>query len=184
MYTSEHDQVVEAGQILVDAAQGTLPSFSILLPNGVGGNTSQHNQTSMALGDNWIGQVVGAIEGSTNWASTAIFITYDDCGCFYDHVPPPTHDWGIRVPMVIVSPFAKPGYTDSTPATLASMLAFTEHAFGLSALAKADARAYHYRDSFDYAQPPTAPVAMTTTPVPWWELKYIAAHPVDADDPT
>ena len=92
----------------------------------------------MLQGDNWIGQVVNAVMHGPQWRSTAIFIAYDDCGCFYDHVPPPA-GLGVRVPMVIVSPWAKPGYTDSHVAIFASMLAFTEHTFHLRSLGGTDA---------------------------------------------
>ena len=74
-----------------------------------------------------------AIDEQARLDTTAIFITYDDCGCFYDHVPPPPGS-GIRVPMVIVSPYAKPAFTDSKAASFASILAFTEHLFGLEPL--------------------------------------------------
>ena len=87
----------------------------------------------MLTGDNWIGQLVNALQASPNWSSTAIFITYDDCGCFYDHVAPGKNPdgtpQGVRVPMVIVSPYAKRGGTDSNTATFASFLKFTEEAF-------------------------------------------------------
>ena len=111
----------------------------------------------MALGDNWIGSVVSAIENGPDWNSTAIFITYDDCGCFYDHVAPPVNGWGIREPMVIVSPYAKPGYTDTTHTTFSGILAYTEHIFGLSPLGENDAQAYDFHNAFNYSQAPLAP---------------------------
>src|SRR5262249_46859812 len=123
--------MVDSSQILTDSAAGALPNFSVVLPNQ---QWSQHNNDSMQQGDNWIGRVVSAIQADgTDWPTTAIFITYDDCGCFYDHVPPPP-GLGIRVPMVIVSPYAVPGYTDSNDANMNSLLAFTEHQFGLAPL--------------------------------------------------
>jgi hypothetical protein len=85
--------------------------------------------------------VVQAIESGPDWSTTAIFITYDDCGCFYDHVAPPSPELGIRVPMVVVSPFARRGFTDTNVASYASLLAFTEYVFGLQPLADADANA-------------------------------------------
>jgi hypothetical protein len=63
--------------------------------------------------------------------------------------------------MVIVSPWVKAGSVDSNQASIASMLAFTEHNFGLSPLNENDANAYDYRNSFDYSQEPLAPVPMT-----------------------
>src|SRR5438094_888040 len=76
-----------ASQILTDAAEGTLPAVSFVTPTSL---ISQHNGFSMAQGDNWIGSIVAAIQDNpTLWSSTAIFITYDDCGCFYDRASPP-----------------------------------------------------------------------------------------------
>src|SRR5207245_6210475 len=112
----------------------------------------------MLEGDNWIGDIVSAIENVPQWNSTAIFITYDDCGCFYDPVTPP-NGWGVRVPMLVVSPYARAGFTDTTPTTYAGVLAFIEHALSLQPLSDADQRAYdnpseRYADSFDYQQKP------------------------------
>jgi len=103
--TTQAQNMVPTQQVLSDAASGTLPSFSLVLDGaGAYANVVQHNQMSMATGDNWIGQVVSAIENGPDWSSTAIFITYDDCGCFYDHVVPGVNpdgtQQGVRVPMV------------------------------------------------------------------------------------
>ncbi len=176
LYSDQAQNVVPEDRVLQDAQAGNLPNFSIVLPNSATGETSQHNNTSMAFGDNYIGQVVSAIENGPDWDSTAIFITYDDCGCFYDHVPPPS-GVGIRVPMVIVSPYAKPGYTDSTEATFASMLAFTEHTFGLEPLTSADAAAYDYSGAFTFSGAPRRGIPMVRSRVPSWELRWVAGHP-------
>ena len=140
----------------------------------------------MARGDNWIGDVVSAVEHGPDWDSTAVFIVYDDCGCFYDHVNPLQFDptWGIRLPVVIVSPFARSGYTDSTPATLASFLAYTEHVFALPSLGAADATAYDFAASFDYGQGLGKPAAMTRTVIPRNEQLRIAARRPPVNDPT
>jgi phospholipase C len=168
-------------QILSDASAGTLPNLSFVIP--CCGN-SQHNGGSSTLqGDNWIGQVVSALMHGPEWGSTAIFITYDDCGCFYDHVPPP-QGLGVRVPMVIVSPWAKPGYTDSNVASFASMLAFTEHTFGLADLGGSDVSAYDYADSFDFAQKPLRPIRLSRHPLSPEEQAWLTAHPPAANDPT
>ncbi len=179
-YTQEFDNVVQTNNVVKDAHAGALPSFSVVTPTQV---DSQHNEDSMAIGDNWIGQVVSSIENGPDWSSTAIFLTWDDCGCFYDHVTPPP-GLGIRVPMVIISPYAKSHSTDSTVADFASVLAFTEHNFGLSPLGSEDASAYDYSGAFDYSQTPLAPVAVTNTPISSAELQYLKAHPPDPDDPT
>jgi len=89
------------------------------------------------------------------------------------------------VPMVIVSPYAKPGYTDSHPATFASILRFTEEAFGLRTLSVNDRDAYDYRNAFDFAAAPTgARVTLRQHPVSAATIAYLAAHPPPADDPT
>jgi phospholipase C len=182
--SKQDKQLVPASDVLTDAQNGTLPQVSFVTPTDT---NSQHNTQSMAVGDNWVGSVVNAIETGPDWSSTAIFLTWDDCGCFYDHVNPLQFDseWGIRVPMIVVSPFAKQGYTDSTPATYASMLAYVEHSFGLPALHPCgdepgctdDADAYDFSNAFDYGQAPLPPVAMVRTRVPRAERRFIASHP-------
>ena len=181
--TNQAANMVPPSQFITDAQAGTLPSFSILLPQGNSGATSPLNGTSMAEGDNWIGSAVSAVENGPDWTSTVIFIAYDDCGCFYDHVAPPP-GLGIRVPMVIVSPYAKPGYTDSNTASYASMLAYTEHTLGLAPLGANDAAAYDYSDAFNYQQTPLSGAAMIQRPISPQEQAYLAAHPPNPDDPT
>jgi phospholipase C len=183
LYTAQSSNMVAPTQILTDATAGTLPSFSVLLPQGASGSTSQHNGDSMLVGDNWIGTAVNAIMSGPDWSSTAVFITYDDCGCFYDHVPPPA-GLGVRNPVVIVSPYVRAHFTDSTVATTASLLAFTEHTFGLTPLGAPDATAYDYAGSFDYTQTPLPGIRLRQAPVPASSLTYMAEHPVDPDDPT
>jgi phospholipase C len=187
--TTQAQNMVPTQQVLSDAAAGTLPSYSLVLGGaGTYANLVQHNQMSMAKGDNWIGQVVSAIENGPDWSSTAIFITYDDCGCFYDHVTPGVNpdgtQQGTRVPMVIVSPYARAGYTDSTPATFASILAYVEQTFGLASLGINDAGAYAFSNAFNYSQSPRAGIPVQHEAIPLSEQQYIAAHPPDPDDPT
>jgi phospholipase C len=163
--------------VLTDAANGTLPAFAVVSPYE---QNSQHNSQSMATGDNWINQVVGTIESGPDWSSTAIFITYDDCGCFYDHLPPPKFA-GIRAPMVIVSPYARPGFTDTTRAdVVGSILAFVEHNFAIPGLTYRDRNAYDFSNAFNYAQVPlrahALPKLLPTKPVP--------PSPLDDSDPT
>ncbi len=185
-YGPQRRHMVWTGQILTDAAQGTLPSFSLLLPaGGVTGETAQHNADSMTVGDNWIGRVMTALQRGPEWSSTAVFLTYDDCGCFYDHVAPPrSSGLGMRVPMVVISPYVKPGSTDSHVASFASVIAFTEKVFGLPPLTTIDAHAYNYMSMFDWKQTPIAPVRMVRTPVPAASRSYLATHTADTDDPT
>ena len=139
----------------------------------------------MTAGDNWVGQVAGAVMTGPEWTSTALFITYDDCGCFYDQVPPGTNPDGTaqgpRTPLLIVSPYARPGFTDSTPTTFAGILAYTEQTLGLHSLSKNDARAYGFANAFNYSQTPLAAIRMVHRPLP-----ATARHlpPPDPNDPT
>jgi phospholipase C len=136
----------------------------------------------MTVGDDWIGKVVSAIMNGPDWDSTAIFLTWDDCGCFYDHVPPPA-GLGIRVPMIIISPYARPGYTDSTNAQFASVLAFTEHTFGLPALSSVDANAYDYFGAFNFSQTPLPPLPdAANQSISRAEQHQIATTPTLPDD--
>ena len=146
-----------------------------------------HNAMSITACDNWVGQLVGAVEHSPDWPSTAVFITWDDCGCFYDQVRPGTNPDGTaqgpRVPLIIVSPYAKPGYTDTTVTTFAGIIAYTEHAFGLSPLGANDAAAYPFINAFDYSQVPLKPVRMVHRALPA-SAQRIRLTPALIDDPT
>jgi phospholipase C len=154
LYGPQKSDMHEAPQLFTDAKEGKLPNFAILTPSsGVSGGTSQHNGTSMLVGDNFIGEEVSAIENGPDGPSTTIFIYYDDCGCFYDHVAPPK-GLGIRLPLVIVSPYAKPGFTDHNTATNSSILAYMESVLGVGAVDEQDATAYDFHESFDYGLAP------------------------------
>ena len=116
----------------------------------------------MLIGDNWIGKVVNAVQTSPDWSSTAIFITYDDCGCFYDHVAPGKNPDGTHAGHPRADGDRQPVRQDAaaptrTPATFASILRFTEEAFGLAPLGVNDAKAYDYAKAFDFSKPGTAP---------------------------
>jgi phospholipase C len=180
LYTDQRLNYVRPRQFALDAAAGELPAYSVLIPETP---DSQHNKRSQLVGENWIAKNVEAVMNGPDWGSTAIFITYDDCGCFYDHVPPPG-GLGIRVPMVVVSPYVRPGYTDSNVASYDSILAFVAHTFGLAPLSTADASAYDYSASFNWSQAPLAPIPLPRHPIPAWERTWLRTHPMDPDDPT
>jgi phospholipase C len=174
LYTSQAKKFQPWSAVLRQASTGSLTRLTLVTPPF---DYSQHNFVSMARGDNWIGNIVRAIMNGPQWSSTAILITYDDCGCFYDEVAPPS-GFGLRSPMVIVSPYAKPGFTDSNFASTNSILAFIEHTFSLPPLGDADATAYDYSQSFDFSQPPVASVAMTHTTLPRSERRWLARQPI------
>ena len=177
LYTGQKNFASRTSQFLVDAQAGNLANLSFVMPEVP---TSEHNGNSMLAGENYMASVVNTVMDGPQWNSTAIFITYDDCGCFYDHVPPPA-GLGIRVPMMIVSPYAKAGYTDTNVASFASMLSFVEHIYGLAPVAVDDAEAYDYADAFNFAQKPIAPIHLKTYPIPRWEQRWLKEHPPEED---
>ncbi len=178
LYT-QSSGMAPTGQVLTDAAAGTLPAFSVVTPGQGYSKDSCHNGFSITACDNFLGQVAGAVMKGPEWASTALFVTWDDCGCFYDQVPPPVNadgtQEGPRVPLAVVSPWARPAFTDTTSGSFNSILAFAEQNFGLPALSANDAAAYNLGGVFNYAQVPQKPVRMVTRPEPrgdriqWWE---------------
>ncbi len=179
--TDQASHWVGPDRFATDAAAGALPAVSFLIPTY---GLSQHNGMSLMKGDNWIAKNVRAVMDGPEWASTAIFITYDDCGCFYDPVAPPA-GMGVRVPMLIVSPFAKARFVDHGTASFASMLAFIEGVFGLPALpGGGDGGAYDYADAFDFAQQPLHAIRLTAHRLPPASIAYLRTHPPDPDDPT
>ncbi len=94
------------------AKAGTLPAVSWLIPNGT---VSEHPPASISAGQAYVTSLINAIMESPDWDSTAVFLTWDDWGGFYDHVVPPVVDdngYGIRVPGLVISPYAKQGYVD------------------------------------------------------------------------
>jgi phospholipase C len=185
--TSQDANLVPDSQFIPAALLGTLPAFSVVTPGGPDFTNSCHNSTSITACDNWVGQLVNAVEHGPNWRSTAVFITWDDCGCFYDQVRPGVNPDGTaqgpRVPLIIVSPYARPGYTDTTATTFAGILAYTERTFGLSPLGANDGGAYSFDNAFNYAQQPLKPVPMTHRPLPP-SAKRIHLTRALEDDPT
>src|SRR5581483_8948724 len=98
----------------------------------------------VSVGVDWTRRVVNAIGKSQYWGRSAIFITWDDFGGFYDHVAPPQVDYlglGFRVPCLVVSPFAKKGFVDHTQYEHSSICKFAEKVFGLPAMTARDAAA-------------------------------------------
>ena len=115
---------------------------------------------------NWVRHVVNAIMSSPYWNSTAIILTWDDYGGFYDHVPPPQIDkygLGFRMPTLIISAYAKPGYIDHTQYQFESMLKFIEWRFNLQPLTERDLHANDLINAFDFNQNPNLPHVIPLT---------------------
>jgi phospholipase C len=143
--------------VLTDIANRRLPSVSWVIPNGV---DSDHAQGNDGSGPSWVASIVNAIGNSHYWSDTVIFITWDDWGGWYDHVPPPqilnSYEYGFRVPMLVVSPYAKPAYISHVRHDFGSILKFVEERFDLPSLGYADAPADDLSDCFNFLQKPTS----------------------------
>jgi phospholipase C len=143
---------------VTDVEDGRLAPVTWITPRY---ELSEHPEWSFCHGENWTTEIVDAVMESEFWKDTAIFITWDDYGGFYDHVPPPQVDgfgFGFRVPLLTISPYAKPGYVDSQLGEFSSVLRFIEDNWGLSQLTHRDRDAFNLSYVFDFTQRPRDPV--------------------------
>ena len=111
------------------ARAGSLPAVSWITPNG---KVSEHPPALVSTGQSYVTGVVNAIMRSPEWPSTAIFLAWDDWGGFYDHVVPPTVDqngYGLRVPGIVISPYARRGVVDHQQLSFDAYLKFIEDDF-------------------------------------------------------
>ena len=141
-------------QTLTDIAKGQLPAVSWVIPSG---QASDYPLVTDGSGPSWVAAIVNAIGRSPYWADTAIFITWDDWGGWYDHVVPPiysSYEDGFRVPLIVVSPYAKLHYVSHETHDFGSLLRFIEKNFNLPSLGYADLRADDLSDCFDLNQVP------------------------------
>jgi phospholipase C len=149
--------LVGLDQFYQDAQSGKLPEVCWIVPTGV---DSEHPPADSARGMRHVTDLVNAIMRSNAWRDSVIIITWDDYGGFYDHVAPPSVDqfgYGPRVPALVISPFARPGFICHTKLDFTSPLKLIEQRFGLGPLASRDKEANDMLDSFDFQQKP-APV--------------------------
>jgi phospholipase C len=158
-------------QFYPDVAAGKLPAFTFLDPNY--DTTSQENPQDIQVGERFIAEVANALMKAPTWRHTALFITYDEHGGYYDHVPPPRavkpdsipptlgpgdvragyNRYGFRVPMIVVSPWAKKNYLSNVVQDHTSMAAFIERKWNLPAMTFRDANADAMTDYFDFSRP-------------------------------
>ncbi len=147
------DVIVPQSQFLTDVGAGKLASFTWITPLCP---DSDHPWCGGGMGPSWVASVVNAVGESKFWDSTVVFVQWDDWGGLYDHVPPPYRDYdglGFRVPLIVISPYAKKNYVSHVQYETASVLRFAEDLFGLGQLSAADARAASpAADCFDFAR--------------------------------
>ena len=164
-------KVFPMSQFYADAAAGKLPQYTFLDPQYT--TTSEENPQDIQVGERFVASVVHALMKAPTWSSTALFINYDEGGGYYDHVPPPTaikpddippipvagnvpgqyNRYGFRVPLYVVSPWAKTGYVSNIIQDHTSVLAFTERKWNLPAMTFRDANAHPMTDYFDFSKP-------------------------------
>jgi phospholipase C len=149
-------------KIFSDLKNGSLPQVSWVIPALL---DSDHPAAGSNTGPSWVSSVINAIGESKYWNHVAIVVVWDDWGGFYDNVSPPQLDYtslGFRVPMLVVSPYAKHGAVSHTQYEFGSILKFVEQTFGTASLGSTDVRANSIVDSFDFSQKPAAFVPLAT----------------------
>jgi len=160
-------------QIVTDIQNGNLATVTWVVPDG---QASDHADSNTGLGPSWVAAIVNAIGQSQFWSNTAIILTWDDWGGWYDHVAPPirnsganqnSYEYGFRVPLVVISPYAKPAHISHQMNDSGSILLFIEEVFSLPTIG--DSVGVDYADSyalgdlsdcFNYNQTP-----LTFTPI-------------------
>jgi phospholipase C len=157
--------VLNQAQVLTDIQGGRLAAVTWVIPDG---HESDHAKDNDGTGPAWVASVVNAIGNSQFWSNTAIFITWDDWGGWYDHVPPPSsgysdgsgsaYVYGFRVPLIVVSPYAKAAHISHNVHDFGSILKYIEEDFQLTTVAPGYADSSTVTDDlsdcFDYSQTP------------------------------
>lgn len=171
--------IIDPTHILTDIQNGQLSSVSWVIPDGI---NSDHGGSTATTGPSWVASIVNAIGTSQYWSSTAIFVTWDDWGGWYDHVPPSaihnSYEYGFRVPLIVISPYAKPRYISHVAHHFGSILKFIETNWGLPPVGSGTySDAYSdtddFSDCFDYTQ---APLTFTTIRAPKGQQFFLHDH--------
>ncbi len=143
---------------------------------------SDHAGTTDGSGPSWVASVVNAIGSSKYWNDTAIFVTWDDWGGWYDHVSPPqdnSYELGFRVPLIVISPYAKRHYVSHRRHEFGSILKFTEETFDLGSMNTTDVRSDDLYDCFDFSQQPS-PFQKIPAPL---HRSYFERQPISQQNP-
>jgi phospholipase C len=176
--------------ILNDIHNNQLSAVSWVIPSGQ--NSDHAGATANTGGPSWVSSIVNAIGASSYWQNTAIIVTWDDWGGWFDHVPPPQviddgtswgsgYVYGFRVPLIVISPYAKPAYISHVNHDFGSILNFIEQNFGLPSLGYADAHADNLSDCFNFSQTPI-PFQLISAPLNEDHFLNDRRPPTDPDD--
>jgi len=173
-YTLQYaSHFVPRGEIFRDLTNGNLPQVSWVIPSSP---ISEHPPANITLGMIWVTSIIDAIMTSPYWPSTAIILTWDDYGGFYDHVAPPQigqYGLSFRIPTLVISPYAKQGIVDHTLYSFESILKLIEWRFRLDPLTPRDKEANNMLNAFDFDQPTRQPFRIQLSEA---ELKAITPH--------
>lgn len=187
-YTGDHLSTID--QFFADAEAGTLPQMAFIDPSlarEAWDSDDEHPPAMAQYGERLVARVVDALTRSPSWSRSALFITYDEHGGQYDHVAPPSacppddhapkiepgdvpgafDQLGVRVPMMVVSPYAKKHHVSHEVYDHTSISRFIQARFVMPALSNRDANALAPWDMFDFENPPfLEPPAITIPEVP------------------
>jgi phospholipase C len=166
--------IVDVSQFTTDIANHALPNVVWLVDQDL--NDEHPDVGSVCAGENWTVGYVNQIMQSEYWKDTAILFTMDDFGGWYDHVPPPRqygcdgtnpYGLGMRLPLIVISPYARPGFVFKEQSEQASIPRFIEKVFGAPALstldpAAQDGQANDLMNAFDWNQTPLPPLVLNT----------------------
>jgi len=145
--------IVDLKQYYTDLQQGNLPAVSYIVPSG----KSEHPPQYPSGGQRFVKGLIQELMRSSAWNTSALVLTYDDWGGWYDHVVPSPVDatgYGLRVPTILVSPYAREAYIDHTTLDFTSVLKFIENNWGVAPLSTRDAQANDFVGALDFTQAP------------------------------
>jgi uncharacterized protein (TIGR03437 family) len=174
---NQFGRLTNATQFYTDAQNGTLPQVSWIIPNM---DLSEHPPADVSVGMNYVTGVINAVMNSPEWSSTAIFLAWDDWGGFYEHVDPPSVDQyglGIRVPGIVISPYARQSYVDHKTYSFESWLRIVEERFGVQPMTARDNTANDMIDAFDFTQQPRPPEVMNVNGSAYPPTPQSLVHP-------
>jgi phospholipase C len=173
------DVVTPPSQVLTDIGSGNLANVVWVTPTGA---ESDHAGITDGSGPSWVASVVNAIGKSPYWKNTAIFVTWDDWGGWYDPASPPqynSYELGFRVPLLVISAYAKQHYISTQQHEFGSILKFTEETFNLGSLGTTDVRADDLSDCFNFSKGPNK---FTPIPAPH-DAEYFLRQPTSNQTP-
>jgi phospholipase C len=151
------NRIVNSSQYFTDLASGHLPAVSYVSSSS---GDSERSPQNPAQGEAFVESLINALMQSSSWSHTALLLTYDDSGGWYDHAVPPTVGgvtWGVRVPTILVSPYARAGHVDSQQLDTASIPGFVDQTFHLPALTPQISTAGDLMSGLDLHQQPIGP---------------------------